>query len=77
MSDVKKHERKMNEMFESPIHHKTKKLSGDDVLILKAVSSYLNGNSEKSVDMLIEAVNRNAKCINTLEVNWLGLCWLI
>lgn len=62
------HKVKMKEVFADPAN-KTGKHFGE-ILLLKAVYLHLKGNSDKAVDVLIEAVKHNAKCVDSLEVNF-------
>lgn len=66
MANVAKYKIKTKEIFSNPTHKVGRHCA--DILLLKAVYSYLNGNTQTSVNLLIEAVKGNANCIDSLEV---------
>ncbi|XP_037046879.1 uncharacterized protein LOC119081777 isoform X2 [Bradysia coprophila] len=57
MADMPTHKTKMEKILEDPIYKARDHYN--DILLLKAMYSYLNGDIEKSVDILIEAVTHN------------------
>lgn len=66
MANVSTHKIKMDQMFADPAFKKSKHYG--EILLLKAVYSYMNGICDESVRYLIEAVNTDAKCIDSIEV---------
>lgn len=56
----------MEQIFSDPSHKAGKEYA--EYLILQAIFEHLNGKNQKSVDLLIEAVTNNAKCIDSLKV---------
>lgn len=70
LADIPTYTMKMEQIFSDPVHKAGKYYS--DILVLRAVHSYLKENVQKSVDLLIEAVTNDAKCIDSLEVRYTG-----
>lgn len=68
MADIPTYTMKMEQIMSDPVHKAGKYYS--DILVLRAVYSYLKEDSQKSVDLLIEAVTNDTKCIDSLEVQW-------
>lgn len=66
MADIPTYTMKMEQIMTDPVHKAGKYYS--DILVLRAVYSYLKEDSQKSVDLLIEAVTNDTKCIDSLEV---------
>lgn len=66
MKNIPTHKTKMEQLFSNPLHKVGKHFA--EILILKAVFEYLNGNTQKAVDLLIQAVTNSAKSVDTLEV---------
>lgn len=67
MANFTTYKTKMEQIFSNPLYKTGKHYS--DILIVKAVFEYMKGNSEKTVDLLIEAVTNSAKCVDSLQVN--------
>ncbi len=68
MANVPIHKTKIKEMFSNPAHKMGRHYV--EMLILKAVYSYFNGEAQKPVALLIKAVAKDAKCVDSLEVNY-------
>ncbi|XP_037049248.1 uncharacterized protein LOC119083616 [Bradysia coprophila] len=65
MENIPVHKAEIKEILLDPAHKIGKHYT--EMLILNAVYSSSNGNDEKSVDLLIEAMNTDAKCVDSLE----------
>lgn len=66
MANVSTYKIKIDEILSDPKHKVGRHYV--DILTSKAVFSYLDGNSQQSVDLLIKAVTTNAKCIDAFQV---------
>lgn len=67
MANIPTYKNKMEKIFGNLTQKQGKKY--DELLILKAVYTFLNGNSEACVNFLVQAVKVNDKCIESLEVS--------
>lgn len=67
MADISTHKTKIEQILEDPIYKPREHYN--EILLLKAMYTYFNGDSQTSADLIIDAfTNNSTKSIDSLEV---------